>query len=122
MGAPVEATDAGAALYATYTLSEYLALPVDMWENVRPLHYRAALATLRPDCVLCSWMPPDEDWTPEIRATESVREYVLFWELRGTTGGPERLRAEPRLAAARPGRRRGPTWSAGPTTACRTSA
>ena len=29
----------------------------------------------------------DEDWTPEIRATASVREYVLFWELRGTTGG-----------------------------------
>jgi hypothetical protein len=95
MGVPVEATDAGAALYATYTLSEYLALPVDMWENVRPLHYRAALASLRPDCVLCAWMPPDEDWTPEIRSAASVREYVLFWELRGTTGGRSAFAANP---------------------------
>src|SRR5439155_12320696 len=65
LAVPVEATDAGAALYATFTLSAYRALPVDMWENVRPLHYKAALATLRRDCVLCSWMRPDEDWTAE---------------------------------------------------------
>ena len=95
MGVPVEATDAGAALYATYTLPEYLALPADMWENVRPLHYEAALASLQPDCVLCAWMPPDQDWTPEIRAAASVREYVLFWELRGTTGGQSAFAVNP---------------------------
>jgi hypothetical protein len=32
-------------------------------------------------------MPPEEDWTPGFRAAEALREYVLFWELRGTTGG-----------------------------------
>lgn len=87
MGVPVEATDAGIGLYATFTLPEYRTLPTEMWENVRPLHYKVALATLRPDCVLCSWMPPDEDWTTDMRAAESVKAFVLFWELRGTTGG-----------------------------------
>ncbi len=37
-------------------------------------------------------MPPDEDWTPGFRAAATVRAYVLFWELRGTTGGQSAFR------------------------------
>ncbi|TAK25396.1 MAG: hypothetical protein EPO26_03225 [Chloroflexota bacterium] len=86
-GVDVVATDAGPRMLEAFTLPQYRSLPVEMWENVRWLDWRAALSSLDPDCVLCSWMPPDEDWTPGLRSAESVKEFVLFWELRGTTGG-----------------------------------
>lgn len=95
LGVPVTATDFGAASLAVFTLAEYRDIPVEIWENVRQLHYRAALAQLRPDCVLCSWMPPDEDWTPDLRASPDLAEMVLFWELRGTTGGRSAFQANP---------------------------
>lgn len=94
-GVDVIATDAGPSMLAGYTLEQYREIPVDMWENVRLIDWRAALATLTPDCVLCSWMPPDEDWTPRIRATPSVQEFILFWELRGTTGGASAFQPNP---------------------------
>ena len=86
-GIAVTATDAGASVLAGFTLSEYRSVKVEMWENVRPLAYMYALEQLRPDCVLCSWMPPGDDWTYAFRAAPNVRGFVLFWELRGTTGG-----------------------------------
>ena len=86
-GVAVTATDVGASVLAGFTLNEYRSVAVEMWENVRPLSYMYALEQLRPDCVLCSWMPPDDDWTYAFRAAPSVRTFILFWELRGTTGG-----------------------------------
>lgn len=94
-GLPIATTDAGPEVLATYTLAAYRHLPVDVWENVQLFDWRTALAVLDPDCVLCSWMPPDEDWTPRLRAAPGVREYVLFWELRGTTGGASAFRRNP---------------------------
>ena len=38
-----------------------------------------ALERFKPDIVLCAWMPPDSDWTAEIRQPEhSVRQYLLI--------------------------------------------
>ena len=86
-GIDVIATDAGPSTLAGFTLNEYRSIAVEMWENVRQLTVNVALEKLRPDCVLCSWMPPHDDWTYAFRAGAGIRSYVLFWELRGTTGG-----------------------------------
>ncbi len=47
---------------------------------VEKLDYQEALTKYNPDLVICSWMPPDEDWSQSIRATPSVREYLLIGE------------------------------------------
>jgi len=91
-GVPVLATDLGEAALRGFALPEYRDEPVEVWEKVVPMDWRDALERLKPDCVLCSWMPPDEDWTPGFRAAATVRAYVLFWELRGTTGGQSAFR------------------------------
>ncbi len=87
VGIDVIATDAGPSTLAGFTLTEHRSIAVDMWENVRHLTVYDSLERLQPDCVLCSWMPPDDDWTYAFRASTDIRSYVLFWELRGTTGG-----------------------------------
>jgi len=46
--------------------------------RVRRLGHREALDLLRPDTVICAWMPNREDWTPDFRAAASVRRYVLL--------------------------------------------
>jgi hypothetical protein len=94
-GVSIEATDAGPEVLGAYTLSQYRHLPVEVWENVRLFDWRTALKVLGPDCVLVSWMPPDEDWTPQLRAAPGLREHILFWELRGTTGGKSAFRNNP---------------------------
>ncbi len=93
-GVQVVATDAGPEALRGFTLPEYRAVPVEMWENVRTIDYRAALAAFQPDCVLCAWMPPHEDWTVDLRAQAGLQEFILFWELRGTTGGQSAFRAQ----------------------------
>lgn len=94
-GTVILATDLGEASLRGFTLEEYRDLSVEMWENVFPMDWHVALQRLKPDCVLCAWMPPDQDWTPRFRDTPSLREYVLFWELRGTTGGESAFRSNP---------------------------
>jgi hypothetical protein len=94
-GTVIMPTDLGEESLRGFTLEQYRDLPVDMWENVRPMDWHVALDRLKPDCVLCAWMPPDQDWTPRLRAAPQLREYVLFWELRGTTGGESAFRPNP---------------------------
>jgi hypothetical protein len=59
------------------------------------MDWHVALDRLKPECLLCSWMPPEQDWTRRFRAAPQLREYVLFWELRGTTGGESAFRGNP---------------------------
>jgi len=47
---------------------------------VEPLDYKEALKKYRPKIVLCSWMPMGQDWSAEVRKTESVVEYILVGE------------------------------------------
>lgn len=99
LGTVILATDLGEASLRGFTVEGYRDLPVEMWENVLPMDWRVALERLRPDCLLCSWMPPEEDWTPRFRVAPQLREYVLFWELRGTTGGASAFRPNPGWSA-----------------------
>lgn len=54
---------------------------------VEKIDYKEALKRYQPDIVICSWMPPKEDWTPDFRATNSVKEYILIGPTDGTCGG-----------------------------------
>jgi hypothetical protein len=47
---------------------------------VEKLDYKKALLKYQPDLVIVSWMPMFSDWTKEIRATPSVKEYILIGE------------------------------------------
>ena len=47
---------------------------------VEDMDYKRALEKYAPTVVLVSWMPQGEDWTKDIRATASVKEYVLVGE------------------------------------------
>lgn len=49
--------------------------------------YKEALQRYKPDIVLCSWMPMKEDFSRDIRACNSVREYILIGE-RDLCGDP----------------------------------
>uniref|UniRef100_A0A7S2WHF1 Methyltransferase domain-containing protein n=1 Tax=Mucochytrium quahogii TaxID=96639 RepID=A0A7S2WHF1_9STRA len=59
--------------------------------SVEKYDYKTALEKFQPDIVLCSWMPLGEDWTQEIRNTQSVKEYILIGEIDdGCCGHPWR--------------------------------
>lgn len=45
---------------------------------IEHMKYDEALLAYSPQIVLCSWMPPQEDWTEAIRGTQSVKEYLLI--------------------------------------------
>ena len=45
--------------------------------KVHAMDCSSAVDYFRPQLVLCMWMPSGEDWTPQIRAVESVESYVL---------------------------------------------
>lgn len=45
---------------------------------VEKLDYQNALAKYKPDIVICSWMPPGEDWTWAFRKLDNVAEYILI--------------------------------------------
>lgn len=49
--------------------------------------YRAALARCAPDVVLVCWMPLGHDWTGAIRASPSVRAYLLVGDASGALCG-----------------------------------
>lgn len=44
------------------------------------MDYREALDKFNPQLVICSWMPPGEDWTIDIKNTDSVKAYILIGE------------------------------------------
>lgn len=48
------------------------------YNNVENLPEKDALEKYSPAIVICSWMIPDEDWTPDFRKTKSVKEYILI--------------------------------------------
>jgi hypothetical protein len=58
---------------------------IPLGENVENLDYREALSKYKPDVVLCSWMPMDQDWSSAFRDQPSVKEYILIGE-EATTG------------------------------------
>ena len=59
---------------------EYPSKPHDTQMPVEQLDYKGALRTHQPTIVLCSWMPKNEDWTPDFRANPSLEAYVLIGE------------------------------------------
>ncbi len=48
--------------------------------EVEGLNHIAALKKYNPDIVISSWMLPGEDWTQQIRNTQSVMEYIMIGE------------------------------------------
>jgi hypothetical protein len=42
-----------------------------------------AIREEKPDIVICSWMPMGVDWTAQMRAMFSIREYILIGEIDG---------------------------------------
>ena len=48
--------------------------------SVQILDYREAIRRFRPNIVLCSWMPFQEDWTSGFRRFKFVQEYILIGE------------------------------------------
>lgn len=55
---------------------------------VEQLDHKTALERYKPDMVIYSWMPYNEDMTADFRAVESVREYILIGEHGGCCGQP----------------------------------
>ncbi|MEK7166794.1 MAG: hypothetical protein AAB732_00015 [Patescibacteria group bacterium] len=47
---------------------------------VEKLDYKAAIKKYQPEIIICSWMPPEEDFTKDFRSFESVKEYILIGE------------------------------------------
>jgi hypothetical protein len=58
------------------------------YNNVESLPEKDALKKYNPAIVICSWMMPEEDWTPDFRKTKSVQEYILIGP-EGPTGTDE---------------------------------
>jgi hypothetical protein len=46
--------------------------------NVETLSQKDAILKYKPNIILCSWMMPREDWTPDFRSEKSVLEYILI--------------------------------------------
>jgi hypothetical protein len=47
---------------------------------VEKLDYKEALKKYKPQIVISSWMPHDEDWTTDFIKEDSVEEYILIGE------------------------------------------
>lgn len=56
---------------------------------VEKLDYKSALLKYQPDIVISSWMPYGADWTPAMRQTDSVEEYILVGERDGGAVGSD---------------------------------
>ena len=56
------------------------------WSKVKKMDYKKALTTFKPEIVISSWMPYQADWTPDFRALESVKAYILIGEVCGCCG------------------------------------
>lgn len=54
---------------------------------VEKIDYSDAVTKYKPDFILTSWMPLDEDWTPVFRDEPSVKEYILIGEMDGGSCG-----------------------------------
>ncbi len=45
------------------------------------LDYETAISKYQPELIICSWMPPGEDWSPQFRANDSVKSYILIGDI-----------------------------------------
>ncbi len=54
---------------------------------VENLSNREALENYKPQIVICSWMPPNVDFSADIRNCDSVKEYLLIGEAAGGCTG-----------------------------------
>jgi hypothetical protein len=70
----------GAGVRLTATDSGLRGLHLSSPFEVELLDADSALATVDADIVITCWMPLGVDWTQRIRATTSVREYILIGE------------------------------------------
>jgi hypothetical protein len=75
----IRATDSGEWMKPREGISQIITphFPVEI------LDYKEALEKYKPDVVICSWMPYEEDWTADFRATDSLKEYILIGEKDG---------------------------------------
>jgi len=62
--------------------------------HVRALGYVEALDALRPDTVICAWMPNHQDWTSAFRTAPSVQRYIVIGTGPGGATGTEQTWAE----------------------------
>ncbi|GEM_PF-1654875 len=72
----------GIKVYTTDNYTESLPMRnQDNSEAPEKLDYNAAIDKYQPELIICSWMPPGEDWTAEFRARECVKAYILIGEI-----------------------------------------
>lgn len=57
------------------------AAPLELRARVKVLDAEAAIGAEQPDVVIACWMPMGADWTSKMRATPSVKEYILIGEV-----------------------------------------
>lgn len=50
------------------------------------MDYRHAIQMYKPELIICSWMPPGEDWSVNFRDCESVKAYILIGDQDGNCG------------------------------------
>ena len=60
---------------------------IKRYTKVEKMDYREALALYKPKVVISSWMPFEEDWTPDFRACDSVEAYIQIGEVGAACGG-----------------------------------
>ncbi len=56
---------------------------------VEQLDYPEAIKKYKPTVVITSWMPHGEDWTPEFRQADNIKEYLLIGEADGGSCGSD---------------------------------
>lgn len=59
-----------------------------MPNDVKRLKYQTAIEKYKPDLIICSWMPFQQDWTPDFR-NSTAKEYLLIGEIGGCCADTE---------------------------------
>lgn len=65
-------------------------VPVERYVEVEKVGYYEAIKKHRPDVILVSWMPYQEDWTPGFRRFKSTKGYIIIGEGQGGCTGGDR--------------------------------
>jgi len=72
----------GIQMYAVDTFDQPLPeRALNLGDLPEKMDYKEAIDKYKPELIICSWMPPGEDWTPVFRASESVKAYILIGEV-----------------------------------------
>lgn len=75
----IRATDSGKLMKSI----EAAGVKIKSHFPVEILDYKKAIEKYKPDVIICSWMPYEQDWTRDFRAAKSVKEYILIGEADG---------------------------------------